>query len=94
MKLSGGEKQRIAIARTILKNPKILLLDEASSSLDLKTEQQIQKNLEKISKSMTIVTIAHRLTSVKNYDKIYFLENGKILESGNLKLNKVEQRLL
>ena len=85
LKLSGGEKQRIAIARTILKNPKILLLDEASSSLDLKTEQQIQKNLEKISKSKTIITIAHRLTSVKNYDKIYYLENGKILESGNHK---------
>ena len=85
LKLSGGEKQRIAIARAILKDPSILLLDEASSSLDLKTELKIQKNLEKISKNRTIISIAHRLTSIQNYDKIFFLKKGKVSECGSHK---------
>ena len=85
LKLSGGEKQRIAIARAILKDPSILLLDEASSSLDLKTELKIQKNLEKISKNRTIISIAHRLTSIQNYDKIFFLKKGKVFECGSHK---------
>ena len=85
LKLSGGEKQRIAIARAILKDPSILLLDEASSSLDLKTELKIQKNLEKISTNRTIISIAHRLTSIQNYDKIFFLKKGKVSECGSHK---------
>ena len=85
LKLSGGEKQRIAIARVILKNPEILLLDEASSSLDLKTELKIQKNIEKLSKNRTIMSIAHRLSSIQNYDKILYLDRGKIIEFGNHK---------
>ena len=85
LKLSGGEKQRIAIARAILKNPKILLLDEASSSLDLKTELKIQKNIAQLSRNRTIISIAHRLTSIQNFDKILFLKGGKVIEKGNHK---------
>ena len=85
LKLSGGEKQRVSIARTLLKNPKILFFDEATSALDLNTEKEIQKNLESISKNKTTLIITHRLSTIINSDNIIFLEKGKILEQGNHK---------
>jgi len=81
LKLSGGEKQRVAIARTILKNPAILLLDEATSALDTQTELGIQKALEKISESRTTIVIAHRLSTIVNSNEIV-LEAGEIIERG------------
>ena len=85
LKLSGGEKQRIAIARTLLKDPDIILLDEASSSLDYKTETEIKKNLNNFNINKTVITVAHRLSSIEDYDLIYFLEEGRVLESGKHK---------
>ena len=85
LKLSGGEKQRIAIARTILKNPEVVLFDEASSSLDYKTEKKIKKNLDNFTKEKTVIAVAHRLSSIEDYDLIYFLDKGKILEQGTHK---------
>ncbi len=83
LKLSGGEKQRIAIARTLLKNPDIILLDEASSSLDYNTEKEIKKNLNDFNINKTVLSVAHRLSSIQDYDLIYFLDEGRVLESGN-----------
>ena len=83
LKLSGGEKQRVAIARTILKNPKIFFFDEATSALDTSTEKEIQKNLEKISQNKTTLVIAHRLSTAANADNIIVLDKGVIIEEGN-----------
>jgi len=83
LKLSGGEKQRVAIARTILKNPPILLLDEATSALDSETEQGIQAALAAISKDRTTLIIAHRLSTVVDADEILVLDQGRIVERGN-----------
>jgi ATP-binding cassette, subfamily B, heavy metal transporter len=85
LKLSGGEKQRVAIARTILKNPKIFFFDEATSALDSSTEKEIQKNLENISKNKTTLIIAHRLSTAANADKIIVLDKGVIIEEGTHK---------
>jgi len=82
LKLSGGEKQRVAIARTILKNPKIFFFDEATSALDSSTEKEIQKNLENISKDKTTLIIAHRLSTAANADNIIVLDKGVIIEKG------------
>ena len=82
LKLSGGEKQRVAIARTILKNPRILLFDEATSALDTRTEQEIQRSLEEVSRGRTTVVIAHRLSTVINVDEIVVLDRGRIVERG------------
>jgi len=91
LRLSGGEKQRVAIARTILKDPVILLLDEATSSLDSKTEQQIQTSLVAVSRGRTTVTVAHRLSTITHCDQILVLSDGVIVEQGThselLKLN-------
>ena len=90
--LSGGEMQRIAIARTILKQPRVLLFDEATSALDTHTEQEIQKSLDEVSKNHTTLVIAHRLSTVVNADEILLLEEGRIIERGNhqdlLELNR------
>jgi len=82
LKLSGGEKQRVAIARMLLKKPKIFVFDEATSALDTVTEKRIQKSLEKISKNQTTIIIAHRLSTIIEADKIFVLNEGTIAESG------------
>lgn len=83
LKLSGGEKQRVAIARTILKSPSILILDEATSALDTKTERDIQAALDEVSRNRTTVVIAHRLSTVVNADEILVLRDGQIAERGD-----------
>jgi ATP-binding cassette subfamily B protein len=82
LKLSGGEKQRVAIARTVLKGPPILLLDEATSALDSHTEQEIQDALEKVSRNRTSLVIAHRLSTIVGADEIIVLDQGRIAERG------------
>lgn len=82
LKLSGGEKQRVAIARTILKNPEILIFDEATSALDSHTEKEIQKSLKEVSRNKTTLVIAHRLSTVIDADEILVLKNGLIVEKG------------
>ena len=82
LKLSGGEKQRVAIARVILKNPCIYLFDEATSALDTRTEKEIQKNLQEISEKKTTLIIAHRLSTVVHADQIFVLDHGEIVERG------------
>jgi ATP-binding cassette, subfamily B, heavy metal transporter len=82
LKLSGGEKQRVAIARTILKRPRILLFDEATSALDSHTEQEIQHSLDEVSADRTTLIIAHRLSTVVHADEILVLEDGRIVERG------------
>jgi ATP-binding cassette subfamily B protein len=82
LKLSGGEKQRVAIARTILKAPPILILDEATSALDTATEQDIQQSLDLVSRDRTTLVIAHRLSTVISADEIIVLKDGQIAERG------------
>ena len=82
LKLSGGEKQRVGIARTLLKNPPILLLDEATSALDTETEAEIQQELKAMGEGRTVLTIAHRLSTIAHADQIVVLENGVIAEEG------------
>ncbi|MEO1164443.1 MAG: ABC transporter ATP-binding protein, partial [Chloroflexota bacterium] len=81
-KLSGGQRQRISIARAVLKNPPVLILDEATSSVDNETEAAIQRSLEKIAIGRTTIVIAHRLSTVRNADRIFVLENGTLKEQG------------
>ncbi|MGI9394408.1 MAG: ABCB family ABC transporter ATP-binding protein/permease [Boseongicola sp.] len=83
LKLSGGEKQRVGIARTLLKNPPILLLDEATSALDTETEAEIQSELKEMGEGRTVITIAHRLSTIAHADRIVVLENGHIAEEGS-----------
>ena len=85
LKLSGGEKQRVAIARTLLKNPPILILDEATSALDTLTEREIKDSLKSLAKERTTIIIAHRLSTVVDADKILVLDKGKIIEQGTHK---------
>ncbi|MBH1973826.1 MAG: ABC transporter ATP-binding protein/permease [Rhodobacteraceae bacterium] len=82
LKLSGGEKQRVGIARTLLKNPPILVLDEATSALDTQTEQSIQESLEEMGKGRSVITIAHRLSTIADADCILVLEHGVVTERG------------
>ncbi|KAF2472343.1 P-loop containing nucleoside triphosphate hydrolase protein [Lindgomyces ingoldianus] len=82
IKLSGGQRQRIAIARSIIKQPPILILDEATSAIDVRTEQIVQKALDRVSKNRTTIVIAHRLSTIRRADKIIVLRQGKLVEQG------------
>jgi ABC-type transport system involved in Fe-S cluster assembly fused permease/ATPase subunit len=82
LKLSGGEKQRVAIARTLLKDPPILVLDEATSALDSRTEEEIQKTLDRVARNRTTIMIAHRLSTIVHADQIIVLDNGRVAERG------------
>ncbi|MEC7850745.1 MAG: ATP-binding cassette domain-containing protein, partial [Bacteroidota bacterium] len=97
LKLSGGQRQRICIARAIYKDPPILIFDEATSSLDSKSEKSVQTAIEKVMKDRTSIIIAHRLSTIKNVDKIIVIDKGKIVEMGSheelLKKNNIYSNL-
>ena len=82
VRLSGGQRQRLALARALLRDPAVLLLDEATSALDPRTERLVAETLDKVSAGRTLIAVTHRLTSVVNYDQIYVLESGQIVENG------------
>lgn len=84
-RLSGGQRQRIAIARIFLKNPKLLILDEATSALDTVTERKIQSSFDSLMRGRTSFVIAHRLSTVRNADRIVVIEKGSVAESGTEK---------
>jgi ATP-binding cassette subfamily B protein len=84
-RLSGGEKQRIALARALLHDPAILILDEATSSVDTHTENKIKSALDNLAHKKTVIGIAHRLSTLENYDKLFVIDNGEIVEAGTHK---------
>ena len=83
IKLSGGERQRVAIARALIKDPPILILDEATSNLDSDSETAVQRALEALMSGRTTMIVAHRLSTIRNVDRIYVLAGGKIVEQGS-----------
>ncbi len=83
VRLSGGQRQRLSIARMIIANPSVIIFDESTSALDVHTEMKLQLALEKLLEHKTVITIAHRLSTVKNADKIYVLEEGKLVQNGS-----------
>lgn len=83
LKLSGGEKQRIAIARASLRAPRLIVCDEATSALDTSTEKEIMKSLERLARGRTSIFVAHRLSTIRNCDKIVVMANGRVVEQGN-----------
>ena len=83
IRLSGGQRQRIVLARALTRKPQILILDEATSALDNESEVLIQKSIEKLKSKITVIAIAHRLSTVTASDKLFVLDNGKIIEEGN-----------
>ena len=87
VRLSGGQRQRIGIARALYHNPKVLVLDEATSALDNQTEKAVMEAINNLSKNITVILIAHRLSTVKNCDKIFLLENGQLKNEGTPKIN-------
>ena len=91
MKLSGGQKQRLSIARMIIANPAVVIFDESTSALDVHTETKLYNDLKDFLKDKTVITIAHRLSTVKNVDKIYVLDDGKIVQTGSHEELKEEE---
>ena len=83
IKLSGGQKQRVQIARAILHDAPILILDEATSSLDAKSEKQVQEALDNLMKNRLVIIIAHRFSTIQDADRIIVIDNGKIVDTGN-----------
>ena len=83
MRDAGGQEQRVAIARAILSDPTILILDEAASALDAESEKLVQEAIDNLRGAITILVVAHRLSTIRKADRIYVLENGEILESGS-----------
>jgi ATP-binding cassette, subfamily C, bacterial len=85
IRLSGGQRQRLSIARMIIANPAIVIFDESTSALDVHTEVKLFTELEEFLKEKTVITIAHRLSTVKNADMIYVIDDGKVVQRGNHK---------
>jgi ATP-binding cassette subfamily B protein len=93
--LSGGQRQRIALARALLRKPELLILDEATSALDTESEALIQQSIEELVHSMTILVVAHRLSTIRKANQVYVMQNGNIIEEGSfLELRKDSSSVL